>query len=38
MRVQCAWCNKDVGEKEPLDDKSTTHSICQECFDKLKDK
>jgi len=34
MLIQCAWCNRDLGEKEPLKDKSTTHTICQECSDK----
>ena len=32
--VQCAWCQKDMGEKEPLDDLSITHGICPECSAK----
>ena len=32
MRVQCAWCGKDMGEKPPYDDPSTTHSICESCL------
>jgi len=31
MKIQCAWCGKDLGEKEPLDDGRVTHGICQEC-------
>lgn len=31
MNIKCAWCKKDMGEKEPLDDKSTTHTICPKC-------
>ena len=31
MKVVCAWCKKDLGEKEPLKDKSITHGICPEC-------
>ena len=27
----CAWCGKLLGYKEPLDDNSTTHGICEEC-------
>ena len=34
LRV-CAWCQKDMGEKPPLDDKSVTHSICDDCLKKL---
>jgi hypothetical protein len=30
----CSWCKKVIGEKEPLDDKSITHSICPECIKK----
>jgi len=31
MRIVCAWCKKDMGEKPPYEDKGTTHSICPEC-------
>jgi phage FluMu protein Com len=34
MIRQCAWCNKVLGEVEPLDNKATTHGICPECVDK----
>ncbi len=36
MIIQCAWCKKIVGEKEPLQDKRVTSTICPECFKKLK--
>jgi len=29
--IKCAWCGKYLGEKEPYEDKSVTHSICPEC-------
>lgn len=34
MRVICAWCRQEgrpgfLGEREPLDDRSETHGICQ---------
>lgn len=31
MKIQCGWCKKWLGEKEPLKDKSVTHSICEAC-------
>jgi len=31
MKIVCAWCKKDMGEKPPYEDKSVTHSICPEC-------
>ncbi len=31
MRIQCAWCGKDMGEKEPLDNLETTHGMCAMC-------
>jgi len=34
MIIQCAWCNKYLGEKEPLDDKGVTHGMCPGCFEK----
>lgn len=34
MNIVCAWCGKHLGEKEPLEDKSTSHTICDECFRK----
>ena len=35
MRSVCAWCGKDLGEKEPLGDKSTTHGMCKSCYQKM---
>jgi hypothetical protein len=35
MIVICAWCKASLGEKEPLADKHTTHSICGTCRTKL---
>ena len=32
----CAWCGKDMGEKPPLEDKSETHGMCEECFSKFR--
>ncbi len=35
MKIVCAWCGKDMGEKKPLKDKSVTHGMCEECLDKV---
>jgi ferredoxin len=31
MRIVCSYCQKDMGEKEPLDDQRISHSICVDC-------
>lgn len=31
MKVQCAWCGKDMGEKPPYDDPAISHGICEQC-------
>ena len=35
MRIVCAWCGKDLGEKEGAGKEKVTHGICQECLAKL---
>jgi len=37
MKVLCAWCEKEMGKKEPLWDTSTTHGICPKCLKELKE-
>jgi hypothetical protein len=32
LRVYCAWCGAFKGEKEPLENKTETHGICQKCY------
>ena len=34
MIIVCAWCGKPLGEKEPYDDKSVTHGICEACKER----
>jgi len=34
VKIVCAWCGKEMGEKPPLGDKSITHSICPKCKEK----
>lgn len=31
MKIVCAWCKKDMGEKEPKEDERITHAICAGC-------
>ena len=35
MEIICAWCKKHMGSKEPLEDKSISHTICRECSIKF---
>lgn len=34
MKVVCAWCGKDMGEKEGQGEEGITHSMCDECREK----
>lgn len=34
MIVQCSYCKRRIGVKEPLDDNRISHGICGECFVK----
>lgn len=38
MIIICAWCKRKMGEKEPIEDKSETHTICNECEEKISGK
>lgn len=38
MTIICAWCKKALGEKEPLEDKSISHTICPGCKEMIKGK
>lgn len=35
MRIVCAWCGEQLGEKEPLLDDRATHTICDPCRARL---
>lgn len=35
MRNICAWCGKDLGVKEPLDDPEVAKTICAGCAQRL---
>ena len=38
MKIVCAWCKKNMGEKEPLDDEGITHTICPDCLKVVEEK
>jgi hypothetical protein len=31
MKIRCAWCGADLGEKEPLEDHRFSHGMCEAC-------
>ena len=35
MKIVCAWCNKNMGEKNGRGVKGVTHGICKQCFAKF---
>lgn len=35
MIVKCGWCGKDLGEKEPLENRAVTHGMCLDCEAKV---
>ena len=35
MKVICSWCDKDLGEKEPLADTRVSHGMCEDCRKKI---
>jgi hypothetical protein len=35
MKIICAWCKLDMGEKEPFERKEITHAICSRCQKKV---
>ncbi len=37
MLVICSWCEKFIKEKEPLRNKSISHTICEECYVRVID-
>ena len=35
MKIVCAWCSKDMGEKDSKGQEGVSHGICEECLDKM---
>ena len=35
MKTICAWCGKDMGDKDGEGIEGTSHGLCQECFERL---
>lgn len=32
MILVCSWCDREMGQKEPLEDCRITHGICVACY------
>jgi hypothetical protein len=37
MQIICAWCGKFIREKKPLGNRAISHSICDECYERVID-
>ena len=35
MKIRCAWCNKDMGEKDGNGTEGISHGVCNECLTRL---
>ena len=35
VRMVCAWCKKDMGEKDGKGTVGVSHGLCQVCFDRV---
>ena len=35
LKIVCAWCDKDMGEKDGQGVEGTSHSICPACLAKF---
>ncbi len=35
MKIRCAWCGKDMGEKDGEGVEGVSHSVCEDCYEKL---
>ena len=36
MKIRCAWCGKEMGDKDGEGIEGVSHGICNSCFDKMK--
>ena len=35
LKIVCAWCGKDMGEKDGKGVEGISHGLCKECSEKL---
>lgn len=35
MKIECAWCGKNMGEKDGEGIEGVSHSVCEECYEKM---
>ena len=38
MKIICAWCGKDLGEKDGKGVKGISHGVCDKCLSELEAK
>ncbi len=36
IKIVCAWCNKNMGEKNGRGVEGVTHGLCKQCFAKFR--
>ena len=36
MKIVCAWCGKDMGEKDSDGVEGISHGVCEQCLKELK--
>jgi len=34
MKIECAWCGREMGEKDGKGVEGVSHSVCEECYKK----
>ena len=37
LKVVCAWCGKDIGEKDGQGQEGISHGMCDECYVKWRE-
>lgn len=35
MILLCSFCRKNLGEKEPYENRNITHGMCRECYERM---
>ncbi len=35
MKIVCAWCGKDMGERDSEGAEGVSHGMCAECLDEV---
>ena len=35
MKIVCAWCGKEIGERNSEGTEGVSHGVCEECLNKM---